>query len=152
MKLCQSTSGSLVRGIPEGEVGGAVEAALGGDVLAQQKIRDGRLVECVGRVDPVPAQVRLWNRAGRGWERRREVDELAVHQPGVAARHVLVEVVGASHSTACLQRRGHICKFKTIPSFSHSECTESFILTATKYLQVRVIRVSWNPHCNSRGP
>ena len=79
-------------------------------MLAQQEIRDGCLVECVGRVDPVPAQVRLWNRAGRGGERRREVDELAVHQPGVAARDGLVEVVGASHSAARLQRRGHICQ------------------------------------------
>ena len=90
-----------------GEVRGAAEATLGSDVLARQEGCDSGLVESVGGVDAIPADVRCWIRTRR---RHGQVHEFVLKHACVAACHFLVEVVGSSYSTACLQWRCDICE------------------------------------------
>jgi len=96
-------------GIPEGEIWGAVETARGSDVLAGKERRDGRLVEGVGSVDAVPAQMASGIRASRNRQSRRQVHEFAINCAGVAASDTRVEAVVAAHPAARLQRRRHVC-------------------------------------------
>lgn len=96
----------LGSGIPEGEIRWAVEAACGGDVLASEEVSSGSLVQSVGCVDAVPAQVVEGIRARRHTDSGNSIGDIP------STEVVLVEVVFATLSTACRQWLCHICSFQ----------------------------------------
>jgi len=107
-KIYEAKEHRSMPGIPVDEIWGAVETARGSDVLPGKKRRDGRLVEGVGWVDAVPAQMARGIRARRQRLTHRQVHEFAVHCAGVATSDFLVEVVVAAHAAARRQRRRHV--------------------------------------------
>lgn len=96
----------LSSGIPEGEIRWAFEATCRGDVLASEEVSSSSLVQSVGCVDAVPAQV------VEGICTRRHTDSGHSVSDIPSTEVVLVEVVFATLSTACRQWLCHICSFQ----------------------------------------